>query len=386
MKYILLLSFFALSCAELDLSTTQTTCNASVGNTYTQGDKLQEIISRYSKLGIPGISMAVRKGNQHWEGAAGFASIEKRVPLQSCHLMYSQSVAKTYTAVNILQLKDEGKIDLDKSIREYLPEKIWKGIKYSDVITPRMLLIHTSGMFDYAYDYGVVTYLLNNGDKVWSKDFLLNWILDQKPVFYPGTKYMYCNSGYTILAFIVEHVSGQSHATFIRKHISEPLGLTRTFYREEVAETVNNGLVNSYFDRFSNGQMENVSKPQLNNILSMMGDDSIVASSRDYVDFLDGLFANKLLSPATLEEMQQTVNNSKGERAYGLGLDYAEERKVIGWGHSGGGLGAGCILYYYPEKDVTIFLGVNMCTLLEGPATDQIEKMRTEIYDVLFAD
>lgn len=386
MKYLFLPFFFLLSCAELDLSTTQTGCSASINNTYVQGDKLQEIISRYTKLGIPGISMSVRKGNQHWEGASGFASIEKRVALQTCHLMYSQSVAKTYTAVNILQLKDEGKIDLDKSIQNYLPEKIWKGITYSHIITPRMLLNHTSGMFDYAYDYGVVTYLLNNGDKVWSKEFLLDWILDKKPAFYPGTKYSYCNSGYTILAFMVEHLTGQTHAAVIRQRISEPLELSRTFYREEVAETVNSGLVNSYFDRFSNGQLENISQPQLNNILSMMGDDSIVASARDYVNFLDGLFSNKLLSAESFEEMKKTVNNSKGEPAYGLGLDYTKDNDIVGWGHSGGGLGAGCILYHYPEKDVTIFLGVNMCTLLEGPATDQIEKMRDEIYAVIFGE
>lgn len=385
MRSIFLLTLLLTGCAELDLSTTATTCAPNVSNTYSQGERLQEIISKYTRLGIPGISMAVRKGDQRWQGAAGFASIEKRVALEPCHLLYSQSVAKTYTAVTVLQLKDEGKINLDQSIRNYLPERIWKRIQHSDVITPRMLLNHTSGMFDYAYDYGVVTYLLNNGDRVWSQEFLLNWMLDKKPLFYPGTKYSYCNSGYTILALMVEHITGASHASVIRQRISQPLGLARTYYKEEVAATVNSGLVNSYFDRFSNGQLENISQPQLNNILSMMGDDSIVATASDYIDFLDGLFAGKLLSAESFEEMKQTVTNTKGEPAYGLGLDYAKEKNVIGWGHSGGGLGAGCILYHYPEKDVTIFLGVNMCTLLESPATDQIEKMRVEIFDVLFS-
>jgi D-alanyl-D-alanine carboxypeptidase len=384
MKY----SFFAIlllvGCTDLDLSTTATACRDTANNSYARGSALQEIIARYTKLGIPGISMAVRHGSTRWEGAAGFASIEQRMAMQPCHLLYSQSVAKVYTAVTILQLKEEGKIDLDQSIRLYLPEKIWKRIEHSDVITPRMLLNHTSGVFDYAYDYGSVTYLLNNGDRVWSQRFLLDFILDKKPLFFPGTRYSYSNSGYTLLAVMAEHVSGKKHAQLIREKILSPAGLLRTFYKDEIPAVVDQGLVNSYFDRFSDGRLENISQPQLNNILSMMGDDSIVATSRDYVDFLDALARGVFLSGTTMTEMKTWVNNSKGKPAYGLGLAYHLEGEQWGFGHAGGGLGAGCILYHFPEKDVTVFLGVNMCTLLEGPATDQIEKMRKEIFDVLF--
>ena len=384
MKYSFFTILLLVGCADLDLSTRASSCPDTPNNTYARGAALQEIISRYVKLGIPGISMAVRDGNTRWEGAAGFASIEQRVAMQSCHLLYSQSVAKVYTGVTILQLKEEGKIDLDQSIRLYLPEKIWKRIEHSDVITPRMLLNHTSGVFDYAYDYGSVTYLLNNGDRVWSQRFLLDFILDQKPLFYPGTKYSYANSGYTLLAVMAEHVSGKTHTQLIREKILTPAGLQRTFYKDEIPAVVAQGLVNSYFDRFSDGVLENISKPQLNNILSLMGDDSIVASSRDFVDFLDALARGAFLSNATMAEMKTWVNNSKGKPAYGLGLAYHLEGDEWGFGHSGGGLGAGCILYHFPEKDVTVFLGVNMCTLLEGPATDQIEKLRREIFDVLF--
>ncbi len=385
MKYVLIVPILFFSCAELDLSTSAASCSNVINNNYLQSDQLQEIISRYTKLGIPGVSMAIRKGNEYWTGAAGFAKIEDRIAMQPCNLLYSQSVAKTYTAVTILQLAEKNKLQLDQSIRNYLPEKIWRGINYSDVITVRMLLNHTSGMFDYAYDYGQATYLLNNGDKVWSKDFLLSFILNKKAAFYPGTKYSYCNSGYTILAFIAEHVTGESHAAIIRKNIIEPLNLSSTYYREEVSSTINKGLVNSYLDRFSTGALENISTHQLNNILSMMGDDSIVATASDYVTFLDGLLGGKLISSASLEQMKQWVNNSKGEPTYGLGLDYTVDKTNIGWGHSGGGLGAGCILYHYPEHDVTLFLGVNLCTLLDSPATDQIQKMREEIYKVIFA-
>lgn len=372
------------SCAELNLATRQLDCTPISANTYSKGAQLQEILTRYAKLGIPGVSLAVQKGTQYWEGAAGFASIEQKTLLQPCHLMHAQSLAKTYTAVVTMLLVEEGKLELDKSIREYLPENVWKRIEHSDAMTVRMLLNHTSGLFDYAYDYGYATYLLNNGDKVFSKELILGYILDGGPAFSPGTKYSYCNSGYFILAYIAEFVTGQTHASLIRQKILTPLLLSRTFYREEVKGVIESGLVNCYLDRFSNGQLENVSQQQVNNILAMMGDDSIVATPADYITFLTGLINGKLVSAASFELMKQWVNNPYGQPAFGLGLSYHLEQSVMGFGHGGSGIGAGCSLYHYPEKDVTVFIGVNVSTLIPSPSTDQLDKMKKEIYKLVF--
>ncbi|MGE0770455.1 MAG: serine hydrolase domain-containing protein [Cyclobacteriaceae bacterium] len=385
--YILLPIIVTLSCSDEDFSTTQGDCNIITNNSYGRADALQKIIDRYTAEGVTGVSVGVQQGASRWEGASGFASIEENVAMKACHLMYSQSLAKTYTAVTIFQLNEQGRIDLDQKIGNYLPAQIADHITNSEEITVRMLLNHTSGIYDYAYSYAYATYLLNNGDRVFSKETLLDFILDKKAKFKPGERYGYCNTNYFLLAYMVEHITGKSHAQVIRKGILEPLGLEHTFYREEIANVIESGLVNCYIDRLSDGVVENVSKQQINNVLSMMGDDSIVATPSDYVDFLKGLLSGKLISQASLDQMMTWVQDRKGNPAYGQGLDYAKfDDKWIAYGHSGGGLGAGCVLYYFPEQDVTLFVGVNLSTLLGGPLVDKVDNMRKELFEAVLAD
>lgn len=375
------------SCDTEDFSTKQSDCRIVTNNSYEKGHLLQSIIDRYTAEGVPGISIGVQQGSARWEGSSGFASIEQNIALQPCHLMYSQSLAKTYTAVTIFQLQEQGLIDLDKTIGHYLPAPIVKRIALGDEITVRMLLNHTSGIFDYAYSYAYATYLLNNGDRVFSKETLMGFFLDKKPKFKPGEKYAYCNTNYFLLAFMVEHITGQPHAAAIRKGILKPLHLEHTYYREEIADMIEHGLVNSYFDRFGDGRVENVSLGQINNVLSMMGDDSIVSTPADYVDFLQGLLSGKLISKTSLDQMMTWETDKNGLPAYGQGLDYAKfDDKWIGYGHSGGGLGAGCVLYYFPDQDVTLFAGVNLSTLLGGTLVNKVDQMRKEIFTTVLGD
>lgn len=353
---------------------------------YDKGARLQDILNRYAKLGIPGVSVAVQDGVQQWQGSSGFASVEQKVPLLPAHLMYAQSLAKTYTAVLTMQLVEEGAMDLNKSIRFYLPESVWVKIEHSEIITPKILLNHTSGLYDYAYDYKYAAYLLNNGDRILSKELILEYILNGGSAFHPGSKYSYCNSGYFILAYMAEYITGKTHAQLIRAKILDPLNLSHTFYREEISQVPNETLVNSYLDRFSNGEIENVSQQQLNNILSMMGDDSVVATPYDYIVFLRALVNGSLLSDESFSAMKQWTSNDDGKPAYGLGLGYTTEANLEGYGHGGSGLGAGCSLYHFPQKDLTVFIGVNISTLIPSNATDQLSKMKKEIYQALLTN
>src|SRR5688572_12315664 len=125
------------ACSSFEHSTNRS-INYISPTTHHKGFQLQEILNRYSKSGIPGVSVAVQQGSQYWQGSSGFANIEQKVPLLPTHLMYAQSLAKTYTAVVTMKLAEEGKLQLDKSIRLYLPENVWKKIEHSEVITVRM--------------------------------------------------------------------------------------------------------------------------------------------------------------------------------------------------------------------------------------------------------
>jgi D-alanyl-D-alanine carboxypeptidase len=126
-------------------------------------------------------------------------------------------------------------------------------------------------------------------------------------------------------------------------------------------------LVNTYWDRYSNGIVENATVLQHNNVVSLIGDDGIVATPVDAVKFLRGLMEGKLLQASTLALMKTWSNDRKGNPTYGLGLDYAKFDNVMAFGHSGGGIGAGCQLYYFPEKDLYFFLGANLGTVTDSP-------------------
>jgi D-alanyl-D-alanine carboxypeptidase len=173
------------------------------------------------------------------------------------------------------------------------------------------------------------------------------------------------------------------HALFIQDNIFAPLGLTQTFYRNDKTYPNYPMLVNSYWDRYSDGILENVSQMQRNNVSSLIGDDGIVATPTDAILFLKGLNEGKLLSSSTLEQMKTWVKDNKGNPKYGLGLGYGILHGAEAYGHSGGGIGAGCDLRYFPANGVYMFVAVNLGTVTESPIHKEAEKMLSEIQQIL---
>jgi D-alanyl-D-alanine carboxypeptidase len=166
-------------------------------------------------------------------------------------------------------------------------------------------------------------------------------------------------------------------------NIFKPLGLTHTFYKNESGYLDYPELVNSYLNRRSDAKIENVTKTQVNNVIAMNGDDGMVATPMDFAYFLDGLVHGQLLKPQTLTEMQNWVNDKNGEPVYGLGLAYRTQNDKWGYGHGGSGIGAGAILYHFPENDVTVFIGVNIGTLIEGPYKVLYDQMKDELLNII---
>ena len=113
---------------------------------YSKAASLDSILKHYTTNMIPGASVAVYSEKEGWwAGAQGYADLEKKLPMTNCHLQYLQSISKSYMAVEILQLKEQGKIDLDAPMTKYLPARYSSYIKNASSLTIRMLLNHTSG-------------------------------------------------------------------------------------------------------------------------------------------------------------------------------------------------------------------------------------------------
>ncbi len=282
-KNILYSLFFILllnGCTVYRQDLSMNTCTSSItrNDNYSKAQELQEAVEKIIQEGVPGCALAVYSSEGWWSTAVGLAKIEDQTPMQTCHLQYLQSISKTYMAVAVLKLYEQGKIDLDAPLTRYLPEKYGAYITRAKEISVRMLLNHTSGVPEYNFSPLYVSYLLQHPDHYFSPKDYLSYI-DEKPLdFTPGSRYSYRNTNYVILALLTDAITGD-HARFITETIFIPLDLTQTFYRYEKDYLNYSSLTNSYWDRHGDGIVENVSQMQRTNVASLIGDDGIVLFS-----------------------------------------------------------------------------------------------------------
>ncbi len=379
-----LASFLFSSCSRYVADLQSSKCNSTeqVVTNYSKATELESLLDQITKKGVPGVVLAVQSREGLWSAAKGYAKIEDKTPMQVCHLQYLQSVSKTYMSVAILKLAEQGKISLDSPMTNYLPQKYHQYINGGEKVTIRMLLNHTSGIPEYNFQPAYVSYLLQHPDHFFTQEDYLRYIKGKELVFTPGSKHVYTNTNYEILALIGDDITGD-HAKFISETIFKPLGLTNTFYRNEAGYLKYTELPNTYWDRYSNGILENVSQMQRTNVSTLVGDDGIVTTATDAVKFLKGLADGKLLSSSSVQQMQTWVNNKDGKPVYGLGLGYRKIDGVVGYGHSGGGIGAGCELYYFPEKNICYFIAINLGTVTESPLHAELGKLLEDLHEVL---
>jgi D-alanyl-D-alanine carboxypeptidase len=344
---------------------------------------LQDILNRYTTRGLPGAVVSIYSENYGaWSGAAGFSDVARQLAMDSSMLQYLQSISKTYTAVAIMKLHEDNKIDLDAPLTRYLPAEHSRNLASADKITIRMLLNHTSGLPEYSDNPHFVSYVMLHPTKVFNIEDALIYLKNETLVFEPGSKHKYCNTNYLVLSMIADVITGD-HAAFIDKIIFKKLGLKNTFYRSSPGYLNYKNLVHSYWDVLNTGRPADITPLQIANVATLKGDDGIVCTPGDAVRFLQGLQEGKLLKPATLAEMKTWVNGDDGKPVYGLGLVYYEAGALNGFGHSGGGIGAGCMLIYVPEKKIYIFMATNAGTLFGGPLAEKADAMKNEILAAL---
>lgn len=172
-----------------------------------------------------GVVVVGYKGEILLEEAFGYADVEQQDRLNpSSHFMIA-SVSKSFTAAAILKLEQEGKLSVYDHIGKYLPEYPgWAG----EVITIHQLLTHTSGIPDYINDFPLRFRIKRALNWHPSKDRLISSFKNKELNFDPGTSYEYSNSGYVLLARIVENVTGMEFNQYLRRHILDPLELYHT--------------------------------------------------------------------------------------------------------------------------------------------------------------
>ncbi|MHB1328202.1 MAG: serine hydrolase domain-containing protein [Gemmatimonadales bacterium] len=191
--------------------------------------ELQALLDEAVAKGVPGVSAAIADSSGViWTGVAGEADIQANTLIRPDMLFGVGSITKTFAAVVLLQLAEEGKLDFDATAASILGAAV-DGIPNADKATLAQLLNHTSGVTSWEDDpkwirEGRGSQL--DPKRIWGKTETLPYIKGHAPLFEPGTKYSYSNTNYTLLGMVIETVTGNDAVAEIHRRILDPLGLT----------------------------------------------------------------------------------------------------------------------------------------------------------------
>jgi D-alanyl-D-alanine carboxypeptidase len=321
---------------------------------------LQAAVNRFAAAhpSYPGVALAVRSPRLAWVGTAGHEALGSKQRLDPGAGFRVASVTKTFTAASILRLVEDGRVALDHPIAEYLAPPTLTVLRRDgydvNAIRVRHLLMHTSGLYDYASDPGFVNYVLTHGRHHWTRLEQVRFAMTHgKPYAPPGAEFHYSDTGYVLLGEILERRTGRGLAAAYRRLLNfKKLGLVGTYLealepRPQAArprahqyyETIDATTFDPSFDLFGGG-----------GIVSTVGD-----LARFYSDLLDGRVFRKA---TTLRTMLGKPNPRRVADA-GMGIFSVELGGPAGeacWGHSGFW---GTTVVDCPRSGVTFALAVN---------------------------
>lgn len=195
----------------------------------------EPVLSEAMGSGSPGCAVALFRDGQADEiMLAGMADLEERKPIDRDTLFYAASVSKQFTALAVAQLAAAGKLSLDDDVRDFIPELP----EYEAPITLSMLVHHTSGVRDFLSLMQMAGLGSASGN---TRDTALELLFRQQSTnFPPGTRYLYSNGGYLLLAEVVARASGEPFPRYVKRHVLEPLGMHRSHVLEGTDSTAGN--------------------------------------------------------------------------------------------------------------------------------------------------
>lgn len=281
------------------------------------------------------------------------------------------SVTKTMVGTLALQLVDEGLLALDQTIDRWYPE-----LPRAAEITVEMLGRMSSGIASYTFDESCTDRYFSNPGQPWKEDVLLKIAFAAPRVFEPGKGFQYCNTNFVMLGQIVEKIRGVSLEEALRKHLFEPLKMTRSSYPAD------NQLPSPYWSGYTlQGTPDGTTQPVDATHWSPTfgaGAGQAVSDFHDMARWARALGQGKTLKSETQRaRLKPNLYSSKGERHYCFGVGVEN-----GWiGHAGTLPGYNTQVSYLPERDISIVVMANTDTGTEHglPAVDAFESLAAVI-------
>ena len=334
---------------------------AAAGAQEVPAARVDSVFARFQGAASPGCAVAVARGGEPVLARAyGMASLEHDVPNTPETVFEAGSVSKQFTAAAVVLLARQGTLKLDDEVRRYIPELP----DYGTPITIRHLLNHTSGL----RDWGTVVDIAGwpRGSRVHTHAHVLDVVSRQKSLnFAPGSEYLYSNTGYNLLAILVERVSGESFAAFTRRNLFEPAGMMRTRWRDDYTEVVKGRAIAYDTARgafHSNMPFENVH-----------GNGGLLTTVGDLLRWNDALANGTVGGRGLAGEMERRGVLTGGRRIpYAEGLIVDEYRGVPQVSHGGATAGYRAYLARYPRQRVSVALLCNTATANPAALSNQV--------------
>lgn len=303
--------------------------------------QLDALINSEYPADEPGITVLVaRDGEVIYRTAHGMANLELDVPLKPEMVFEVGSITKQFTAVSILMLMEQAKLSLVDDITKFIEDYPTHG----HVITIHQLLTHISGIKSLTSIDGIWEKAKHDLDPMEIIDIFKNQPMD----FAPGEEFLYNNSAYMLLGYIIEKASGMTYAEFLEKNIFEPLGMDNSYYGSQ-RKTINNRAYGyqKQDDSFVNAQYLSMTAPY--------SAGSIMTTVDDLLTWNTALHDQKLISGESLAKAftNYTLNNGKSIN-YGYGWSLSRIQGSPTYEHGGGIFGYLTKVLYLPEEKVFI--------------------------------
>ncbi len=325
-------------------------------------NKIPEVENQMEQIaandGFSGTVLVAKNENILFEKSYGYANLAHRVPNKINTKFGIASMGKMFTAVAIMQLREQGKLDLNNKVGDLLPD--YPNASVRDSVTIKQLLIHTGGLTDFfndKFEHQVKHSVRTLAD-------YLEFFKDDDLLFSPGTSFSYSNAGYIVLGMVIEKLSEMNYHDYVKENIFLPAGMKNTDCYATDASIDN--LAEGYFKKDEDGIWKTSVYMKGAKGSSAGG---AYSTTHDLLNFATALKKNTLISSESLSMM--TTQQSENNYGYGFSLDEFNDIEV--YGHNGGAHGVSAEIDIYKDLDYVVI------TLSNRGALDGWVDVRTMI-------
>lgn len=323
--------------------------------------EVDALFAEWDRTDSPGAAVLVlRDGAVLHRKTYGSANLEHRIPITPTSVFDIASVSKQFAGLAIAMLVEQGKVALDADVRRYVAEVP----DFGHIITIGHLVHHTSGIRDWPGALAVAGWRM---DDVIAFEQILAMLWSQHALnFPPGDRYLYSNTGYNLLAEVVERVTGQSFRHWTHANIFEPLGMGDTHFHDDHTEVVPRRVYG--YQPAGNGAYRSV-----NNGLTALGSSSLYTTLDDLAKWVRNFETAEVGGRTAIDRMYETdtLNDGRPNR-YGFGLNVGEYRGLRTAEHSGSWAGFRTHLLHFPDERFGVVVLANVGNFNPSLKTRQI--------------